>query len=774
MPTTKLNRIPYLPLRGMLVFPKMVLHIDVGRERSMAAIEQAIVEENKIFLVSQRDISVEQPTLEELYEVGTLAEVKQTVKLPNGTMRVLIEGLDRAKLIALDDGETFSTADIEVIEPDMEADIEHEALMRSLLEQFKKYSKLSNKVTDETYESVADISEPGRLADMVAANLPLKVAGKQEVLELFNVKERIESLISRLLNEQEVLSLEKKINKRVKEAMEKTQKEFYLREQMKAIQTELGDADGKGGEAAELRERILESGMPKHALTAALRELDRYERLPSAAAESGVIRSYIDWLLALPWSEETEDRLDLNRAERILNREHDGLEQVKERILEYLAVQQMTGSLRGPILCLAGPPGVGKTSLARSIAESLGRKFVRIALGGVRDESEIRGHRRTYIGAMPGRIIQGMRKAGTINPVFLLDEIDKMSNDFRGDPSSAMLEVLDPEQNHNFSDHYIEETFDLSKVMFIATANDLSMIPGPLRDRMEIITIPGYTELEKQLIAKNHLYPRQLERHGLTKAQLRISDEAFLYLIQYYTREAGVRSLERQIAAIARKAVKRIISGKNKRVQVSPKVVTDMLGKPKFRYGMAELENQVGAATGLAYTTVGGDTLQIEVSLSAGKGHLILTGKLGDVMKESAQTALSYVRSHAEELSIDPAFHEDTDIHIHVPEGAVPKDGPSAGITIATALVSALTKRPVRREVGMTGEITLRGRVLPIGGLKEKTLSAHRAGLTTIIIPADNERDIEDIPDTVREELTFHPVNNVTEVLQIALEEERK
>ena len=543
---------------------------------------------------------------------------------------------------------------------------------------------------------------------------------------------------------------------------------------MKAIQTELGDADGKGGEAAELRERILESGMPKHALTAALRELDRYERLPAAAAESGVIRSYIDWLLVLPWNEETDDRLDLNRAERILNRDHDGLEQVKERILEYLAVQQMTGSLRGPILCLSGPPGVGKTSLARSIAESLGRKFVRISLGGVRDESEIRGHRRTYVGAMPGRIIQGMRKAGTVNPVFLLDEIDKMSNDFRGDPSSAMLEVLDPEQNHNFSDHYIEETYDLSKVMFIATANDLSQIPGPLRDRMEIITIPGYTEFEKQLIAKNHLYPKQLEHHGLTKAQLRISDEAFRYLIRYYTREAGVRSLERQIAAIARKAVKRIVSGKNKRVQVTPQVITDMLGKPKFRYGMAEQENQIGAATGLAYTSVGGDTLQIEVSLSAGKGQLILTGKLGDVMKESAQTALSYVRSHAEELGIHPAFHEDTDIHIHVPEGAVPKDGPSAGITIATALVSALTKRPVLREVGMTGEITLRGRVLPIGGLKEKTLSAHRAGLTTIIIPADNERDIEDIPETVREELTFHPVNNVTEVLQIALEEERK
>lgn len=773
MPTTNRNEIPFLPLRGMLVFPKMVLHIDVGRERSMAALEQSLLEDSLVFLGNQRDIAVERPELDDLYEIGTIAEVKQTVKLPNGTMRVLIEGTDRARLTRLHEGEKYDTADIEILDATTEKDIEHEALMRSLLDQFKKYSKLSKKVTAETFESVSDISEPGRLADMVAANLPLKVAGKQEVLEQLDVKERLEWLISRLLNEQEVLGLEQKINQRVKEAMERTQKEFYLREQMKAIQTELGDADGKGGEVAELREQILEADMPHHVLAAALRELDRYERLPAAAAESGVIRSYIDWLLLLPWKEATEDRLDLNRAERILERDHDGLESVKERVLEYLAVRQMTNSLRGPILCLAGPPGVGKTSLARSVAESLGRKFVRISLGGVRDESEIRGHRRTYVGAMPGRIIQGMRKAGTINPVFLLDEVDKMSNDFRGDPSSAMLEVLDPEQNHDFSDHYIEEPYDLSNVLFIATANDLSQIPGPLRDRMEIISIAGYTELEKQAIARNHLYPKQLEEHGLTKNQLRITDEAILHIIRYYTREAGVRSLERQIAAIARKAVKRIVSGKSKRVTVNPATVEDMLGKPKFRYGMAERENQIGVATGLAYTTVGGDTLQIEVALSAGKGKLILTGKLGDVMKESAQTALSYVRSHAKELGIEPDFIDETDIHIHVPEGAVPKDGPSAGITIATALVSALTKKPVLREVGMTGEITLRGRVLPIGGLKEKTLSAHRAGLTTIIIPADNERDIDDIPDSVREDLTFHLVHTADEVLALALKEEQ-
>ena len=512
--------------------------------------------------------------------------------------------------------------------------------------------------------------------------------------------------------------IEKRINDRVKKAMEQTQKEFYLREQMKAIQTELGDKDGKGAEVADLKKRIEEAGMPESTEKTALKELDRYEKLPSAAAESGIIRNYIEWLVTIPWSEATEDRLDINYAEEVLNRDHDGLETVKERVLEYLAVQQMTKSLRGPILCLVGPPGVGKTSLARSIADSLDRNFVRISLGGVRDESEIRGHRRTYVGAMPGRIIQGMKKAGTVNPVFLLDEIDKMSNDFRGDPSSAMLEVLDPEQNNSFSDHYIEESYDLSNVLFIATANDLGSIPGPLRDRMEVISIAGYTELEKKLIAKNHLAPKQLKEHGLTPEQLDFQEDAFVSMIRYYTREAGVRGLERQIASVCRKVTKQIVSKEKEQVTVGAKEVEEYLGKKKFRYGVAESENQIGVATGLAYTAVGGDTLQIEVSLSAGKGKLQLTGKLGDVMKESAQTALSFVRAQAEELGIDPNFQEAHDIHIHVPEGAVPKDGPSAGVTIATALVSALTKRPVRRDVGMTGEITLRGRVLPIGGLK--------------------------------------------------------
>ncbi|WP_342543349.1 endopeptidase La [Paenisporosarcina sp. FSL H8-0542] len=762
--------VPLLPLRGLLVFPTMVLHIDVGRERSVAALEQALLTDNIVFLATQKDMNVEQPVEEDLNGIGTLAHVNQMIKLPNGTIRVLVEGLERATWASYTEGDNYATVTVTASPDDTEKTPEHEALMRMLLQYFEKYSKISKKVTSETYDTVSDIEEPGRLADMIASYLPLKVSGKQEVLEIFDVKDRLEWLINRLHNEQEVLDMEKKISARVKQAMERTQKEFYLREQMKAIQTELGDREGKTGEVADLRKKIDESGMPESTLKVALKELDRYEKLPAAAAESGVIRNYLDWLVAIPWTDATADRLDINRAEAILNRDHDGLESVKERVLEYLAVRQLTKSLRGPILCLAGPPGVGKTSLARSIAESLGRQFVRISLGGVRDESEIRGHRRTYVGAMPGRIIQGMKKAGKINPVFLLDEIDKMSNDFRGDPSSAMLEVLDPEQNHNFSDHYIEETYNLSNVLFVATANDLSTIPGPLRDRMEIISIAGYTEMEKQSIAKNHLLPKQLKEHGLTKSQLQLKDDAILDLIRYYTREAGVRSLERQIAAICRKAAKQVVSTDKKRIVIKASSLEDLIGKHKFRYGQAETENQVGVATGLAYTTVGGDTLQIEVSLSPGKGKLILTGKLGDVMKESAQTALSFVRSKTEVLGLDANFHESHDIHIHVPEGAVPKDGPSAGITIATALVSALSKRPIRREVGMTGEITLRGRVLPIGGVKEKTLSAHRAGLTTIILPKENERDIEDIPGSVREDLTFKFVSHADEVLEIALE----
>ncbi|MEH7343687.1 endopeptidase La [Bacillus sp. JJ1532] len=761
--------VPLLPLRGLLVYPTMVLHLDVGREKSVQALEKAMVDDHLIFLTTQKEISIDEPAEEDLYQIGTLTRVKQMLKLPNGTIRVLVEGLKRAQIIEFKDDPNHYAVKIEVFEEGTTKDTEDQALMRTMLDYFEQYIKVSKKVSAETYSAVSDIEEPGRMADIIASHLPLKLKEKQDILETFDVKDRMNQVIEIIHNEKEVLNLEKKIGQRVKKSMERTQKEYYLREQMKAIQKELGDKEGKTGEVADLTEKIEKAGMPEHVQATAFKELDRYEKIPSSSAESGVIRNYIEWLISLPWSKATEDDLDIHKAERILNNDHYGLEKVKERVLEYLAVQKLTNSLKGPILCLAGPPGVGKTSLARSIATSLNRNFVRISLGGVRDESEIRGHRRTYVGAMPGRIIQGMKKAGTINPVFLLDEIDKMSSDFRGDPSSAMLEVLDPEQNNNFSDHYIEETYDLSKVMFIATANNLATIPGPLRDRMEIITIAGYTELEKNHIAKDHLLPKQIKEHGLTKSQLQIREDGIQKVVRYYTREAGVRGLERQLATICRKTAKIIVSGEKKKVIISEKNVEDFLGKPIFRYGQAELEDQVGVATGLAYTTVGGDTLQIEVSLSPGKGKLVLTGKLGDVMKESAQAAFSYVRSKASELGIEKDFHEKYDIHIHVPEGAVPKDGPSAGITITTALVSALSGKRIRKEIGMTGEITLRGRVLPIGGVKEKTLSAHRAGLTKIILPKDNEKDIDDIPESVRDELEFVLVSHVDEVLMHAL-----
>ncbi|MGG3090165.1 endopeptidase La [Bacillus safensis] len=763
------KNVPLLPLRGLLVYPTMVLHLDVGREKSVQALEQAMMNDHMIFLATQREISIDEPGEEEIFKVGTYTKIKQMLKLPNGTIRVLVEGLNRAQIESYVELEDYTSVDIKELAEEELKDAEAEALMRTLLDHFDQYIKISKKISAETYATVTDIEEPGRMADIVASHLPLKLKDKQEVLETVDVKKRLNRVISLIHNEKEVLEIEKKIGQRVKRSMERTQKEYYLREQMKAIQKELGDKEGKTGEVSSLMSKIEESSMPESVRETALKELNRYEKIPSSSAESSVIRNYIDWLINLPWGIYTEDRLDLKLASEILDDEHHGLEKVKERVLEYLAVQKLTNSLKGPILCLAGPPGVGKTSLAKSIAKSLDRKFIRISLGGVRDESEIRGHRRTYVGAMPGRIIRGMSKAGTMNPVFLLDEIDKMSSDFRGDPSSAMLEVLDPEQNHNFSDHYIEETFDLSQVLFIATANNLATIPGPLRDRMEIITIAGYTEVEKAEIVKDHLLPKQLKEHGLKKGNLQLREAAIYDMIRYYTREAGVRGLERQLAAICRKAARAIVAEDRKRITVTEKNLSEFLGKRLYRYGQAETTDQVGVVTGLAYTTVGGDILSIEVSLSPGKGKLLLTGKLGDVMRESAQAAFSYIRSKADELNIDPNFNEKHDIHIHVPEGAVPKDGPSAGITIATALVSALTGRPVSKEVGMTGEITLRGRVFPIGGLKEKALGAHRAGLKTIILPKDNEKDIDDIPESVREGLTFIPVSHLDEVLEKAL-----
>lgn len=771
--TNETKTSPLLALRGMLVYPSIVLHLDVGREKSIASLETAMMGDQKIFLVSQKEVAIDDPKPEDIYRVGTIAKINQMLKLPNGTIRVLVEGLERAEIIDYVDEDKEYEITYRKLEEVSGDEHEEEALMRQLLDQFEQYIKVSRKITKETLATVADVDEPSRLSFMIASHLPIKVKEKQTILEIDAIKERMHYLLTILSNEKKVLDLEQKIGKRVQTSMEQTQKEYYLREQMKAIQKELDESDGKLSENEQLREDIIERNMPEKVTESALKELERYERVPQSSAESSIIRNYLDWLIALPWNETTEDAIEIDQAQKILNQDHYGLDKVKERILEYLAVQKLTNSIKGPILCLVGPPGVGKTSLAKSIARSIGRKFVRISLGGVRDEAEIRGHRRTYIGAMPGRIIQGMKRATTVNPVFLLDEIDKMSNDFRGDPSSAMLEVLDPEQNHNFSDHYIEETYDLSNVLFVATANYVNNIPGPLLDRMELISIAGYTEHEKLHIAKEHLIPKQLKENGLQKSTLQIRDDALLELIRKYTREAGVRSLERTIATLCRKAAKVIISGKQKRVVVTLKRLEEILGKPLYRYGQMEQEDQVGAATGLAYTAVGGDTLSIEVTHYKGKGELKLTGKLGEVMQESAQAAFSYIRSRTEQLKIDPDFYKKYDIHIHVPEGATPKDGPSAGITMATALVSALTGRAVRKDVGMTGEITLRGRVLPIGGLKEKSLSAHRAGITTIIIPADNERDIEDIPKSVRDDLTFIPVKHLDEVLKHALVREK-
>ncbi|WP_419872170.1 endopeptidase La [Candidatus Pristimantibacillus sp. PTI5] len=770
---SKGRRLPLLPLRGLLVYPSMVLHLDVGRDKSVRALERSMVEDHMILLCSQSEVNIEEPTEEDIYKVGTIAKVRQMLKLPNGTIRVLVEGVSRAEILDYLPNDEFYEVSVKELPEQETDDPEVDALMRSVLNQFEHYISLSKKVTPETYAAVSDIDEPGRLADVITSHLSLKIKDKQDILETVDVGERLEKLLDILGNEREVLELERKINQRVKKQMEKTQKEYYLREQMKAIQKELGEKEGRAGEVEELRSQLAESGVPELVKEKIEKEIDRLEKMPSTSAEGGVIRNYIDWLLSLPWNKTTDDDLSLSKAEAILNDDHYGLEKPKERVLEYLAVQQLVKQLKGPILCLVGPPGVGKTSLARSIAKSLGRKFVRISLGGVRDEAEIRGHRRTYVGAMPGRIIQGMKTAGSSNPVFLLDEIDKMAMDFRGDPASALLEVLDPEQNNTFSDHFVEVPFDLSNVMFVTTANALHNIPRPLLDRMEVLYIPGYTELEKLQIGTRYLLPKQKKEHGLTEEQLLVTEQVLLQLVREYTRESGVRNLEQQIAAVCRKAAKYFVSKEQAEavepLELTSELLKEWLGPSKFRYGLAESENQIGAVTGLAWTEVGGDTLVIEVTVMPGSGKLTLTGKLGDVMKESAQAAFSYTRSKAVELGIDPSFHEKNDIHIHIPEGAIPKDGPSAGITIATALISALTNRFVNKEVAMTGEITLRGRVLPIGGLKEKSLAAHRAGIRTIVLPKENERDLGDIPDSVRHDMQFFPVSHMDEVLQHAL-----
>ncbi|SFR08097.1 endopeptidase La [Desulfoscipio geothermicus] len=763
--------LPLLPLRGILVFPFMVIHLDVGREKSVQAIEEAMIKDRVIFLATQKEAQTDDPGEDDIYNVGTVAEVKQLLKLPGGTIRVLVEGIARAKINQYIDHEPYFSVEVDQYSEEYEKNSQVEALMRNLISQFEQYVKLSKKIPPETVVTVVNIEEPGRLADIVASHLALRIEDKQSILEAVDIAKRLEKLCGIVSRELEIVELERKINVRVRKQMEKTQKEYYLREQIKAIQKELGEKDDRMAEGEELRDKIAKAKLPREVEEKALKELDRLEKMPPMAAEAAVVRNYLDWLLALPWAKGTRDRLDINMAETILNEDHYGLEIVKERILEYLAIRKLAKKMKGPILCFVGPPGVGKTSLGRSIARALERKFVRISLGGVRDEAEIRGHRRTYVGAMPGRIIQGMKTAGSKNPVFLLDEIDKMSMDFRGDPSSALLEVLDPEQNNSFSDHYIEAPYDLSNVMFITTANIQHNIPRPLLDRMEIINISGYTEEEKVQIALRHLLPKQVKEHGLNNNMVHISENTIRRVIREYTRESGVRNLERNIASLCRKAAKQIVAGKAKKVKVTVQNLEQFLGKPKYRFGIAEKEDQVGVATGLAWTEVGGDTLAIEVTTYKGNGKLTLTGKLGDVMKESAQASYSYVRSRAAELGIKHDVFEKYDIHVHVPEGAIPKDGPSAGITMAVALASALTNRRVRHDVAMTGEITLRGRVLPIGGVKEKVLAAHRAGVKTVILPMDNRKDIEEIPNNVQKQLELVLVDHMDEVLKVALRE---
>lgn len=761
--------LPLLPLRGMIVFPYMVVPLDVGRDKSISALEEAMINERLIVLAAQRQAKISEPEEDDIYEIGTLAEIKQLLKLPDGTIRVLVEGLRRIRVVRYLQADPHYRVEVADVEEINEKDNETEALMRSALYQFEQLIKLSKKVPPEVMVSVNNIEDPGRLADIVTSHLNLKVEEKQEILEALSAHDRLEILCSFLIKEIDILEMERKIHLRVRKQMEKTQKEYYLREQIKAIQKELGDADERIAEVEELRVRLSKLVLSEEVEEKVLKEIDRLAKMPPLAAEAVVVRNYIDWILSLPWNTTTEDRLDVTVAETILNEDHYGLDKVKERILEYLAVCQLTKELKGPILCLIGPPGVGKTSLAKSVARALNRKFVRFSLGGVRDEAEIRGHRRTYVGALPGKIIQIMKQSGSRNPVILLDEIDKMSADFRGDPASALLEVLDPEQNFMFGDHYLEVPFDLSKVLFITTANTYHGIPRPLLDRMEVINISGYTEEEKVEIAKRHLLPKQHKDHGLEKQDLIMTEQILRQVINGYTRESGVRSLERQLATVCRKTALEIVKTSKKPVRLSKTMLQKFLGIPKYRHNIAEDSDQTGVATGLAWTEVGGDILMIEVTPVKGKGQLILTGKLGEVMRESAQAAFSYIRSRAKELGIEEDFHEKYDLHIHVPEGAIPKDGPSAGITIATAIVSALTNRPVRKDVAMTGEITLRGRVLPIGGLKEKILAANRSGIKKVLVPRENEKDLEEIPANIARKVKIEMVDSMDEVWHEAL-----
>jgi len=763
-------RVPLLPLRDIIVFPHMVVPLFVGRQKSIKALEEAMNKQKFILLAAQREAKTNDPGEDDIYKVGTLGSVVQLLRLPDGTVKVLVEGKKRARVVRYVDQSEYFLVEAEEIEEICPKTTEIEALTRSINSTFEHYVKLNKKIPPEMIMSVASIDDPARLADTIVAHLGVKIEDKQALLEIENPAERLERVLGNMRSEIEILEVEKRIRTRVKKQMEKTQKEYYLNEQMRAIQKELGEKDEFKNEIQELEDKIKQKRMAAEAKEKAEKELKKLKMMSPMSAEATVVRNYIDWLISLPWNEFTDDKLDINEAERVLEEDHYGLEKVKQRILEYLAVQSLAGQMKGPILCLVGPPGVGKTSLGKSIARSTGRKFVRISLGGVRDEAEIRGHRRTYIGALPGKIIQSMKKAGSSNPVFLLDEVDKMSTDFRGDPSSALLEVLDPEQNATFNDHYLDVDYDLSRVMFITTANTLEGIPRPLQDRMEIIRIAGYTEVEKQHIASRYLVKKQREANGLKDENLEISDNALLAVVRHYTKEAGVRNLERELASICRKvAVEVVKTDRDAKVRVNGKALAKYLGPAKFRYGKAEEDSRVGMATGLAWTELGGELLATEVTIMPGKGKLIITGRLGDVMQESAQAAMSYVRSRADELGLDRDFYQSIDLHIHVPEGAIPKDGPSAGITMATALVSALTKAPIRHDLAMTGEVTLRGRVLPIGGLKEKVLAAHRGGIKTVLIPAENEKDILDIPAQVLRSVDLVLVDHMDQVLRKAL-----
>ena len=759
---------PVLPLRDIVVFPHMIVPLFVGREKSVRALEDVMKDDKQILLVAQKNASQDDPTTDDIHSVGTIGTVLQLLKLPDGTVKVLVEGGARARVIEFFDNEDFFQASAEPIAGDEGDPQEVEAMSRSVLAQFEQYVKLNKKVPPEVLVSVNQIDDPEKLADTIASHLSIKLEEKQELLEVVSLTERMERLCGLMEGEIGVLQVEKKIRSRVKRQMEKTQREYYLNEQMKAIQKELGEGEDGRDEAAEYEERIKNTKLSKEAREKADAEIKKLRTMSPMSAEATVVRNYLDWLLNIPWKKRTRVNKDVNHAEKILNEDHYALELVKERILEYLAVQQRTRKLKGPILCLVGPPGVGKTSLGKSVARATGRNFVRFSLGGVRDEAEIRGHRRTYIGSMPGKIVQSMKKAKSSNPLFLLDEVDKMGADFRGDPSSALLEVLDPEQNSTFNDHYLEIDYDLSDVMFITTANTLRMAPA-LLDRMEIIRIPGYTEDEKVQIARRHLIPKQMSEHSLKKDEWSISGDALLDLIRYYTREAGVRNLEREIARLTRKATREIVSKGAERIRVTKRNLGKFTGVKKYRYGEAELEDLIGVTTGLAWTEVGGELLSIEAVLLPGKGKVIATGKLGDVMRESVQAAESYVKSRAVEYGIKPTVFSKRDIHVHVPEGATPKDGPSAGVAMATSIISVLTGIPISKSMAMTGEITLRGRVLPIGGLKEKLLAALRGGLKTVLIPGENEKDLAEIPDNVKKNLTIIPVETVDDVLKHAL-----